>query len=235
MLDPADELAGEAGGGVERDHQDHQAQSRRCRRPAERALQIHRQKNVKRHDRAPAKRMSHHGQSRGGIGQHGDGNERLACGQEPQDKTAPQHQRGRHQRKNWRREPRIVHAAEIKRQHEGRTRRHDQHRTQEIELMRPVVTRQPTQHGQRDHDGDDAKREVPQEDHPPRQVVADPAAKRRTTAAGGGEGDGKIGVILGAILGRGDIAQNHLRDRGQTATTAALRDAAQDQHHHAGR
>ncbi len=97
------------------------------------------------------------------------------------------------------------------------------------------MTRQPAQHGQGQDHGADAEREIPQKDHPPIKVIADPAAERRPGAARGGKGDREIGVIFGAILWRGDIAQNHLRDRGQAAAAAALHDAAADQHQHAGR
>ena len=58
---------------------------------------------------------------------------------------------------------------------------------------------------------DDAKRKFHKKDHPPIKVIADPAAEHRPGAARGGEGDGEIGVVLGAILGRGDVAEDHLR------------------------
>ena len=235
VLDPADELAGQAGAGIERDHQDHQAQARRRRRPAEHGLQIHRQENVQRQDRAPAERMRHHGKPRDAIGQDGERNKRFLRGELAHDKTAAEYERASDQGQNRRGEPRIAHAAEIERQHERGACRHHQHRTGEVELVRPVMARQAAQHGQGQDHGADAEREIPQKDHPPIKMIADPAAQHRPGAARGGEGDGEIGVIFGAILRRGDVAQNHLRDRGQAAAAAALHDAAADQHQHAGR
>ncbi len=114
---------------------------------------------------------------------------------------APKKERAAKQRENRRRQPRIVHAAKIERQHERRACRHHQHRAEEVEPMRPAVPRQPAQ-------GPSAQAPMaimqngnfPQKDHPPIQMIANPAAEHRAAAAGGGECDREVGVVFGALF-----------------------------------
>jgi hypothetical protein len=61
-------------------------------------------------------------------------------------------------------------------------------------------------------------------------VIGNPSAQGRPAAARRGEGDREVGVILAAILGRGDIAEDHIGGHDQPARAAALNDAAADQH-----
>ena len=96
------------------------------------------------------------------------------------------------------------------------------------------MPRQSAQHLQRQYDGQDAEWNLPNKDHPPIQMVADPAAERRAAAARGGECDREISVILGTLLGRRHVTEHHLGARNHAAAAHALHHAAADQHQHAG-
>ena len=116
-----------------------------------------------------------------------------------------------------------------------RARRHDQRRAEEVELVRPVVPRQPAQQRQRHHHRDHAERDVHPEDHRPVQVFGDGAAERRPKRAGGGVDHREIAVVLAALPGRGDVAQHHHAGRGQAAAAEAVQHAAEDEHENVGR
>ena len=82
---------------------------------------------------------------------------------------------------------------------------------------------------------EDAERDLPDKDHPPIQMIANPAAERRSAAAGGRECDREIGIVFGALLGRRHVAEHHLGARNHAAAAHALHHPAADQHQHAGR
>jgi hypothetical protein len=102
-------------------------------------------------------------------------------------------------------------------------------------MSRRLVPRQSPQHGERKDDCNHAEREIPQEDHRPVQMIGDPSAESRPRAARGRKSDREIGVIFAAILGRGDVAEDHIGSDGQAAGAAALHHAAADQHQHVRR
>ena len=133
------------------------------------------------------------------ISQHGERQKRFARELEPADESKAERQGGRHEDQNGRRHPRKARAAGRERNEESGRGRDHQRRAHEVELMRPLVARQPLHCMVGQQRRDQPKRYVEPEDHRPVQVLRDDASERGPGNAGHDPGCAHIGLVAAAL------------------------------------
>ena len=165
--------------------------------------------------------------------QDGERDEGLARSQQSHRKQQPQHGRAADQRPDLPGHPAIVRAAPIERQQQGDRGGNHQRQAGNVELVRPVVARQPAKRTPGHHQGDRSQRQVDPEDKRPMQMIGQKAAEHRTENARAQEDHRCIALRYRALARRQQIGNDRLRDRNETAATDALQGAANDQNPHA--
>ena len=127
------------------------------------------------------------------------------------------------------RAPRIAQAAPAQREQDRHGRGDQQDGAEQVELVRPLVARQPLQAPIGDQERQQSERQVDPEDHRPVQMLGEKAAQHRPGEARGHEHAGEIDLIAAALPGRHEIGHDGLREGDQPPAAEALQAARQDQ------
>ena len=146
---------------------------------------------------------------------------------QPPAEGEPEQERQPDQPRDLRRRPGVARAAPGQRQQQGHRRAGDQHRAENVELVRPLMARQPLQRRVRHPVGGEPQRQVDPEDHRPVQRLGDHAAEHRPEQRRGHEDGGDIDLVFAALLGRHHVGDDGLRQRDQPAAAEPLDEARQ--------
>ncbi len=169
-------------------------------------------------------RTSHHR-----IGEHVEGQERLACALDAPDEEPRQHDRAGQEAEDQGRRPRQMHPAPGERQQQADGAQRQQRRAGHIEIVLALMPRQAPQGPVGHQIGEQAQRQVDPEDEGPVQMLGDEAAQHRPRHAGRGEDGGDLRLVARPLAGRDHVRDDGLGQRDEAAAAQALQRPRQHQ------